>query len=885
MKTNLIKNKWSHYEVDFEYNIITKSLIKKILEKFKTDVLDLLKDDELLLMQFRIVNKDKKYYRSISYLDNIKKENFNSLYDIYPTLWELVDDEYNLLFDNPKMVIVYYLNSLNKQIKQSNLEKRYKNVNNKLESINYVGYNLPNTMDFTTWGSYIIEPSYNKAVVHKQNSKAIYKIDISEKELKVDFLVNDKVIFSFYDSLNEGYDLNSFTRVIKNNLKNKEIIFKYLDGKVIFKSVKKNLKFIDKINKDADLKDRFITMDLESRVIDGIMSVYSCSIYDGTQINSYYLKNYNSIDEMLKSAIQSILLRKYRGLNIYLHNFSNFDVIFLLNILSELSNNNINLIINDNNFISLNLKFKNNYYVKFRDSYLLLPSSLKKLSKYFAVEEKGIFPYKFVNDKKVSLDYVGEVPGFNYFDNITLLEYNDYCNSFNKNWSLEKETVKYCERDVTSLHSLIQRFNLLIFRLTGVNAIKYPTLPSLSFAIYRANFLENDYKISKLQGEIYNFIMKGYYGGAVDVYKPKLMTGKIYRYDVNSLYPFVMHNFDMPVGNPKYFEGDIFKFENDPFGFFEVEVESPKYLKHPILLYRSDKEFDYRSIAPLGKWKGVYFSEEIKNAINYGYKFKVIRGYTFDRKNIFKNYVEMFFNLKQQSDKKDPMYTISKLLLNSLYGKFGMCPNKPEHKIVNSCDLSNLASKVDILSFLPLKNDRVFITFNKSNDVEDDFKNSLNINVSIAAAVTAYGRIHMSKFKNSKEFDLYYSDTDSIDISKPLDNKYVGKELGQMKLEYTFKDAIYLAPKVYGCINSENNEEIIRIKGSKKKVPFNDLKLLLKKDEKYLISQEKWYKDLSNGQIKINNEIYTLMVTSNKREAIYDNNNYLIDTRPFIIKK
>jgi len=44
-------------------------------------------------------------------------------------------------------------------------------------------------------------------------------------------------------------------------------------------------------------------MDLESRVLNGTMSVYYCIIYDGTLINN--LKYYNSIDEMLNSAIQS----------------------------------------------------------------------------------------------------------------------------------------------------------------------------------------------------------------------------------------------------------------------------------------------------------------------------------------------------------------------------------------------------------------------------------------------------------------------------------------------------------------------------------------------------------------------------------------------------
>jgi len=75
-------------------------------------------------MQFRIVDKNRKYYRSISYLDNITKDKFKELFDVYPTLWYLVGDEYNSLFDKPKMVLIYYINSVkNKEIKQSNLKK------------------------------------------------------------------------------------------------------------------------------------------------------------------------------------------------------------------------------------------------------------------------------------------------------------------------------------------------------------------------------------------------------------------------------------------------------------------------------------------------------------------------------------------------------------------------------------------------------------------------------------------------------------------------------------------------------------------------------------------------------------------------------------------
>ena len=95
----------------------------------------------------------------------------------------------------------------------------------------------------------------------------------------------------------------------------------------------------------------------------------------------------------------------------------------------------------------------------------------------------------------------------------------------------------------------------------------------------------------------------------------------------------------------------------------------------------------------------------------------------------------------------------------------------------------------------------------------------------------------MSKFKNSNEFELFYSDTDSIDISSKLREEYIGKELGQLKLEYIFRDAVYLAPKVYGGLTE--SKEIIKIKGSKTKIKFEDLKSLLFKDSIININQEK----------------------------------------------
>lgn len=54
--------------------------------------------------------------------------------------------------------------------------------------------------------------------------------------------------------------------------------------------------------------------------------------------------------------------------------------------------------------------------------------------------------------------------------------------------------------------------------------------------------------------------------------------------------------------------------------------------------------------------------------------------------------------------------------------------------------------------------------------------------------------MHMSQYKNSTEYTIYYSDTDSIYISKELGKRHIGNELGEFKLEYVFNDAIFLAP-------------------------------------------------------------------------------------------
>lgn len=53
------------------------------------------------------------------------------------------------------------------------------------------------------------------------------------------------------------------------------------------------------------------------------------------------------------------------------------------------------------------------------------------------------------------------------------------------------------------------------------------------------------------------------------------------------------------------------------------------------------------------------------------------------KKNIFKEYVDTLYNLRLQYSKSEPLNYIAKILLNSLYGRFGMIDSFPTIEIIN----------------------------------------------------------------------------------------------------------------------------------------------------------------------------------------------------------
>ena len=735
-------------------------------------------------------------------------------------------------------------------------------IQDKTKFVKVGDLDLPITTDLFKWGKYLLPPSPpllggrgrgddNVIKIVKSHSRIIYVVEKSETFNYVKVMIGKIVVLQFFDYPNPDKNLDTTFRRVVGVVEGKQSTYVFFEGKRIFFKKPKGYQTINGLKQHNDINTKFITLDIETREeivsVDGkekaSLKPYCISLYDGKKAWSFYLSDFNSVDDMLTAAIKSLMRNKYNNHSVYAHNLSKFDGIYLLRVLAQLGLKKP--IIKDGNMIALpiNWNLRNNKIgtITFKDSLLMLPQSLRSLAKSFNVEEKSYFPFKFVNNPNISLDYVGNIPSIDQWNDITQEQFDSLKQ---ENWSLREESIKYCVQDCITLHQILVKFNELIFDKWSVNIIKFSTLPSLAFGIYRTKYMEEN-TIPKLQGQIFEDISKGYTGGHTDVYLPRMENAK--HYDVNSLYPFVMSEFDMPVGPIHKFEGDIFMYEDNPFGFFLCKIKTllvdGKPMERPLLQTKVLTENGLRTMAPLGEWKDWLFSEEIKNVVKLGgYKITVLRGYTFGRKNIFKNYIQDMYQIKESysNDRSNPMYLISKLLMNSLYGRFGMNTNLEVHKIVDSDGLVGLQRKYGRLNHqLELTDNLHLVSHVKPTDTfGHNFWNAEdipNVNVAIAASIPAYARTIMNFYLANPNLIIGYMDTDCIVIYEVIP---VSNGLGEYKLEAQYKTVIFLGPKSYAG-EYDNGKTFSKIKGYMNNTHWSVFLDLLKKDSSTVLNQTK----------------------------------------------
>lgn len=269
-----------------------------------------------------------------------------------------------------------------------------------------------------------------------------------------------------------------------------------------------------------------------------------------------------------------------------------------------------------------------------------------------------------------------------------------------------------------------------------------------------------------------------------------------------------------------------------------------------------------RTLSCNGTWNMKIHSPEYYNSLE-DYEITIKNGYLFEKGDLFSAFVDDLYKLRVSYPKGDPMNLTCKLIMNSLFGRFAMKPITTTQSFMSRKDFYKLTENTnyEIDDFLDLGDLGFFVSYSDLPNKKDH-----NISIGIASAVTAYGRVAMSILKKNNNFQILYSDTDSVFIIGDLPSELIGNELGKFKLEYIFKEVVMLGPKLYMGVTTDD-KIIAKVKGYKNanKINFDDFKSLLNKNITSLdLDHGKWFRELTQQSITVKSQIYRLMITENK---------------------
>jgi len=321
------------------------------------------------------------------------------------------------------------------------------------------------------------------------------------------------------------------------------------------------------------------------------------------------------------------------------------------------------------------------------------------------------------------------------------------------------------------------------------------TIASSAMSLFKNKYL-GDFVVHPNDIKILRRLFLGYYGGRTEAFCRGTFENANY-YDFNSLYPSVMASERYPDPNSQrvsHKNSTILLMHNP--GVSEVEITIPEQ-KYPPLPHRDD---DGKVIFPYGHLRGSWSNLELKYAVEEcGCIITKVHETIYYCLSMtpFKSFVEDLYAKRREYQKAgSPMETVTKLMMNALYGKFG---EKFDGK--GSTIHNDAITEKDIADALKIDYINDFVKI-----ITDTDPKAHCIPV-WAVYVTAYGRIKLHKALVSH--NALYCDTDSLIT---FDEIETSTKLGDLKLEMKVVRGITIMPKMYAC-EQANNKHHIKIKG------------------------------------------------------------------------
>lgn len=322
-----------------------------------------------------------------------------------------------------------------------------------------------------------------------------------------------------------------------------------------------------------------------------------------------------------------------------------------------------------------------------------------------------------------------------------------------------------------------------------------------------------------------------WYNGGLTYLQPekrnKIFKGKIYVSDVNSLYPDRMYREPMPFPLKKPC-GDNSKCNHlklyqvvvtdlrikdgyVPFiqksGFTILTKQAEKFIEGTTVFFLTDIEL--KQMKKYYTWKTIWWNVEVCFQ---------------KRRNVFTDYIDYWYEIKRNSSGYEKF--ASKIMLNSLYGKFGTKPNKPSKVFsTEKPEKARFFQYGKYYEYTRILTPEEFILSKGTEEAKSKLKNKGDIDGKvkiywnpIAIYITAYARVYLIEAIQLNREGFIYCDTDSIHSDRPIMYiKHDNSELGAWKQEGISNDdgvyyygGKYLNKKQYVLFNKPY-EEIVKI--------------------------------------------------------------------------
>lgn len=316
---------------------------------------------------------------------------------------------------------------------------------------------------------------------------------------------------------------------------------------------------------------------------------------------------------------------------------------------------------------------------------------------------------------------------------------------------LTPEEEEYIKHDVQ-----IVAYAIEYFYSQGLNKM---TIGSCALSEYKKIIKKRNFDRYFPTPKYHDDVKQSYRGGFTYL-NPKYAektVGKGLVLDVNSLYPSVMYDSYLPFGTPIFFNG---KYEHDPIYPIYTQMIKCQFeiKKNKIPTIQIKYGYSFRAneyLTTSGDTEVVLCLNSVDLELfldHYDvYNLEYISGWKFKAtKGLFTEYIDKWSNNKIQA-KKDGnhgLYLISKLFLNSLYGKFGTD--------------TRVRSKIPYYG----KDDEIHY-----KDGETEYKDGIYI--AMASFITSYARKKtitsaqkvMDNYNNGlSKAQFVYADTDSLHI-------------------------------------------------------------------------------------------------------------------------